>query len=139
MSLCIHSICLDLYQASIDQVPEIIRTLRSKNFTLMTAAQCQNDINPHYITDDSLKLQPANQTLSAPSTTIATSSVAWTISNAAPTTSSNVIPPPVVVVKENIYKEASFNGSKSTSDAISSITKSALLALALSFASLLTL
>ncbi|KAI8355101.1 hypothetical protein EDC96DRAFT_266439 [Choanephora cucurbitarum] len=128
----------DLYQASIDQVPEIIRTLRSKNFTLMTAAQCQNDLNPHYITDGSLKLQPANQTSSPPSD-VATSSVAWTTNSAAPTASNTFIPPPVVVVKENIYKGASFDGEKSTSDAISSITKSALLALALSFASLLTL
>lgn len=38
---------IDLYPASINQVPKIIKALRSKGFKLSTAAECVGDDEPH--------------------------------------------------------------------------------------------
>ncbi|KAI8091405.1 uncharacterized protein B0P05DRAFT_452271, partial [Gilbertella persicaria] len=39
----------DLYKESIDQVPKIIQTLQKQGFKLVTAAECNQDQDPHHL------------------------------------------------------------------------------------------
>ncbi|KAI8389345.1 hypothetical protein BD560DRAFT_443036 [Blakeslea trispora] len=119
----------DLYQPSIDQVPEIIRTLKSKGYTLMTAAGCQNDKTPHYVLDNFLKIQQTNYTTAShlPSSFATGSSFS----------TSTAIPSSIIRVNNDDFKEASHSEIKSSSDAISLKAKGALFALIFSFVSLI--
>jgi beta-lactam-binding protein with PASTA domain len=40
---------LDLYKQSVDQVPNVIKSLREKGYNFFTAAACNNDDKPHTI------------------------------------------------------------------------------------------
>ncbi|KAG1469949.1 hypothetical protein G6F56_002960 [Rhizopus delemar] len=45
----------DLYQVSIQQVPNIVRALRSGNYTMLTSAACLGDVEPHVRTSGRLE------------------------------------------------------------------------------------
>ena len=64
---------LDLYQQSVVQVPKVIEMLKGKGFSFLTAAACNNDMNPHTVTNPALS--PLNAEKNTTATPIASDAV----------------------------------------------------------------